>query len=196
MATPATGALIGTPASISASVLPQTEACDVEPLEAEHFAHQADRVGEFLLGRDHRAAARARPARHGRFRGGPGCVMRLGFARAVRRHVVVVHVALGFLVGRCRRGSALRPSRPAWSMVITCVWPRVNTAEPCGRGQARPLRTRWDEPRSASRPSGRTPSLEDAGAHDLFVDVIQRHRQISCSRPSGNCSAKCSSVPP
>ena len=30
---PATGALIGTPASISASVDPQTEPCDVEPLE-------------------------------------------------------------------------------------------------------------------------------------------------------------------
>ena len=33
MATPATGRLIGTPASISASVEPQTEACEVEPLE-------------------------------------------------------------------------------------------------------------------------------------------------------------------
>ena len=33
MATPATGALIGTPASISASVLPQTLAIEVEPLE-------------------------------------------------------------------------------------------------------------------------------------------------------------------
>ena len=30
---PATGALMGTPASISASVEPQMEPCDVEPLE-------------------------------------------------------------------------------------------------------------------------------------------------------------------
>ena len=30
---PATGALIGTPAAISASVLPQMDACEVEPLE-------------------------------------------------------------------------------------------------------------------------------------------------------------------
>ena len=30
---PATGRLMGTPASISASVEPQMEACDVEPLE-------------------------------------------------------------------------------------------------------------------------------------------------------------------
>ena len=33
MATPATGRLIGTPASIRARVLPQTEAWEVEPLE-------------------------------------------------------------------------------------------------------------------------------------------------------------------
>ena len=31
---PATGALIGTPAAISESVEPQTDAIDVEPLEA------------------------------------------------------------------------------------------------------------------------------------------------------------------
>jgi len=34
MAIPATGAWIGTPASINASVLPQTDAMEVEPLEA------------------------------------------------------------------------------------------------------------------------------------------------------------------
>ena len=33
IATPATGALIGTPASISESVLPQTEPIEVEPFE-------------------------------------------------------------------------------------------------------------------------------------------------------------------
>ncbi len=33
IATPATGALMGTPASISARVLPQTLACDDEPFE-------------------------------------------------------------------------------------------------------------------------------------------------------------------
>ena len=36
MAAPATGALIGTPASMSASVEPQVEAIDVEPLEVTH----------------------------------------------------------------------------------------------------------------------------------------------------------------
>ena len=36
IAAPATGALIGTPASISASVEPQVEAIDVEPLDVTH----------------------------------------------------------------------------------------------------------------------------------------------------------------
>ena len=34
MATPATGALIGTPASISARLVPQTEAMELEPLDS------------------------------------------------------------------------------------------------------------------------------------------------------------------
>ena len=36
MAAPATGALMGTPASMSASVEPQVEAIEVEPLEVTH----------------------------------------------------------------------------------------------------------------------------------------------------------------
>ena len=50
---PATGALIGTPASISASVEPQTEACEVEPLEDRTSDTQTDRIGEFLNGGKH-----------------------------------------------------------------------------------------------------------------------------------------------
>ena len=34
MAIPATGALVGTPASISARLVPQTEAMDEEPLDS------------------------------------------------------------------------------------------------------------------------------------------------------------------
>ena len=60
MATPATGALMGTPASISARVLPQTLACEVEPLEESTSRHQTDGVGEFFLRGDHRQTARAR----------------------------------------------------------------------------------------------------------------------------------------
>jgi len=35
MATPATGAVMGTPASISERVLPQTEAIELEPLDSK-----------------------------------------------------------------------------------------------------------------------------------------------------------------
>ena len=52
MATPATGALMGTPASISASVEPQTEAWEVEPLEDMTSETSADGVGELLHRRE------------------------------------------------------------------------------------------------------------------------------------------------
>ena len=45
---PATGALIGTPASISDRVEAQTEPIEVEPLERQHVGHGAQRVGELL----------------------------------------------------------------------------------------------------------------------------------------------------
>ncbi len=41
IAAPATGALIGTPASISASVEPHVEAIDVEPFEVTHSLTRA-----------------------------------------------------------------------------------------------------------------------------------------------------------
>ena len=45
---PATGALIGTPASISDSVEPQTEPIEVEPLDDSTSETSAERVGELL----------------------------------------------------------------------------------------------------------------------------------------------------
>ena len=51
---PATGALSGTPASISDSVEAHTEAIEVEPLELSTSETSAERVRELLLGRHHR----------------------------------------------------------------------------------------------------------------------------------------------
>ena len=89
---PETGSLIGTPASISASVEPQTEPIDDEPFDSSVSETIADRVREVGRLRDHRlerplgeravadvAAARA------------GHAARL--ADRVRREVVVVDVA-------------------------------------------------------------------------------------------------------
>ena len=93
IAMPATGALIGTPASISDSVEPHTDAIDVEPFEAMHVGDDAQRVRPLERGRDHgnerplgertvadlAALRRPHPA---------------GLTRGERREVVVVHVAL------------------------------------------------------------------------------------------------------
>ena len=90
---PATGALIGTPASISDSVEPQTDAIDVEPFDASTsettrivYGHSVD-VGQHRHERplgertvaDLAALRRADPA---------------GLTGRERREVVVVHVAL------------------------------------------------------------------------------------------------------
>ena len=51
---PAIGRLSGTPASISASDEPQTVAIDDDPFELGDLRDDADRVGEFGRGRQHR----------------------------------------------------------------------------------------------------------------------------------------------
>ena len=94
IAAPATGALIGTPASIRARVEPHVEAIDVEPFEVTHSRHEADDVRELLGGSagpgserplGEVAVADVAPA---------GAAHRLVLAGAVRREVVVVEVAL------------------------------------------------------------------------------------------------------
>ena len=70
IAMPATGALIGTPASISDSVEAQTLAIEVEPFELEDVRDEPERVGELLLRRAPPARAPARRARRGRSRDG------------------------------------------------------------------------------------------------------------------------------
>ncbi len=52
---PAVGRFSGTPASISASDEPHTVAIEEEPFELGDLRHDADRVGEFRRGRQHRA---------------------------------------------------------------------------------------------------------------------------------------------
>ena len=90
---PATGALIGTPPSISDSDDAQTEPIEVEPLERQDLGHEAEGVGPLLEARDDRQQ-------------GPlgehavadlaalGATHAPGLAVGVGRHVVVVHVAL------------------------------------------------------------------------------------------------------
>ena len=90
---PATGALIGTPASMSASVPPQTEAIDDEPFDSRISRDDADRVRELLVRREH---ARERALGEGAVAdlAPAGAAHRLRLARRERREVVVEHEAL------------------------------------------------------------------------------------------------------
>ena len=93
IATPATGALSGTPASISASAPPQTDAIDDEPFDSRMSETMRTRVGELsrpgqqrherALGE--RAVADFAPA---------GAAQELHFAHRERREVVVQHEVL------------------------------------------------------------------------------------------------------
>ena len=95
MATPATGALIGTPASISASDEPHTEAIEVDPFDSRMSETTRIVYGNLSRVRDHR---------HERPLGERAVtdVAALGAAHSrpphrERREVVVVQVALGLL---------------------------------------------------------------------------------------------------
>ena len=71
---PATGGASGTPASISASEVPQTVAIEDEPFELGDLRHDAQRVGELVSRRQHRAD------------GAPGELAVADFAAAGRTH--------------------------------------------------------------------------------------------------------------
>ena len=90
---PATGALIGTPASISESDEPQTDAIDVEPLERSTSDTRRSAYGNSstvgTTGSSARSASRPWPISR-RF----GLPTRPVSPLAYGRHVVVVHVAL------------------------------------------------------------------------------------------------------
>ena len=96
IAAPATGALIGTPASISASVEPHVEAIEVDPFEVTHSDTTRMTYGKLFLARQdgherslgERAVADLAPAR---------AAHRLVLARRIGRQVVVVQVALRLL---------------------------------------------------------------------------------------------------
>ena len=62
IAMPATGALIGTPASIKARVEPQVEAMEEEPLDSMHLGNYANSVRKFFLTQGEQAGARAQPS--------------------------------------------------------------------------------------------------------------------------------------
>ena len=93
IATPATGALIGTPASIIASEPPHTEAIEEMPFDLEDVGDDADGVGELVFGRHHR---RERALGEGAVAdlAAAGAAQELHFTDREGREVVVQHEAL------------------------------------------------------------------------------------------------------
>ena len=124
IAMPATGALIGTPASISDSVEPQTRRHRRRAVRAQHVRHQPQRVRELLLVRDHR---HERPL-------GERAVADLATARRADAARLARGVAAGSCSGAC---SACVSSRSSVSIICvmrsmpsvvtfsTCVSPRL-----------------------------------------------------------------------
>ena len=90
---PETGAVIGTPASMSDRVEPHTERHRGRAVGLEHLGHDADRVGEVLLGRDDRQQ-RPLSERSVTDVAALGAAHEAGLAGRERREVVVVDVAL------------------------------------------------------------------------------------------------------
>ena len=96
---PATCALIGTPASISARQPPHTEAIDEEPFDSVISETTRIEYGELLLRRQHgdqRALGEAAVADLAALRRAHAA----GLAGGERRHVVVEHEALAVLAGQ------------------------------------------------------------------------------------------------
>ena len=124
---PPTGALIGTPASISASVDPQTEPIDDDPFDSS-VSETMRIVCELVGRRDHRLE---RPLGE---RTVPD-VAALGAAHEGRlpdrvgREVVVVHVT-ALLLEREVVDALPLLAVPSVSRLMICVWPRVKRADP------------------------------------------------------------------
>ena len=95
---PATGLLIGTPASIRPSVAPQTLAMLELPLRFEDVGDHADRVGELLGGRAGPASTLRSASAPWPISRRPGPRIGPHFADGERREVVVEHELLAVLV--------------------------------------------------------------------------------------------------
>ena len=96
---PATGLLIGTPASISASVPPQTLAIEDEPFDSRMSETMRIVYGKTFLGRQH-LAQRPLGQRAVADLAAAGAAQELHLADRERREVVVQHEALAVL-GSC-----------------------------------------------------------------------------------------------
>ena len=168
---PAVGRFSGTPASISASDEPQTVAIEDEPFELGDLRHDADRVGEFRGGRQHRMdRAPGELAMPDLAPAGRTDAARL--ADRIGREVVVEQEAL--LVGAVERVDVL------------LVLPGADCRDDEGlrlaaREQGRAVGAREDPDLRQDRADGRQVAavdaalvVEDVPAHHFRLSVVER----------------------
>ena len=154
---PATEPLIGTPASISDSVEPQTEAIDVEPFDDRTSETTRIVYGHSLLARENgderplgeRPVTDLTPLR----RSDPACL-----SGRERREVVVVHVALALVDADACRASAPCAAWRASPRSAPGSRPAGTSPEPWAV-EITPTSAESGRMSDGPRPSMRTPSL-------------------------------------
>ena len=168
---PAVGRLSGTPASISASDDPHTVAIDDEPFELGDLRDDADGVGEFGRGRQHRAD------------GAPGELAVADFAPAGRAHAAGLADRIGrevvveqepLLIGAVQRIDIL--------LVLARAERRDDHRLRFAAGeQSRAMRARQHPDLSQDRAHGGQIApvdaplvVENVPAHDLGLGVVER----------------------
>ena len=170
MAMPATGRFSGTPASIRASAVPHTVAIEDEPFELGDLGDDAERVGEVVMGGEHRmdrppgklAVADLAP---------PGRTEPAGLADRIGREIVVQHE--GFLVGPLQGvdellvvAGAERRDRERLRLAAGEERAAVGARQEADLGRDRP-----DGPDVAAVDADA--AVEDVAAHDRLLELLE-----------------------
>ena len=171
IAMPATGALIGTPASISDSVEPQTDAIDVEPFDDSTSETTRIVYGHSLRVREHRDE---RPL-------GERAVTDLAALRRADPSGLARWRTAGSCSGACsacaRRCGSCRASAPC--AACRASRPRAPASRPAGTGRSRARwRSRRPRPRAAgcrrAAPVDADALVDDALADDFLLQRTER----------------------
>ena len=171
MATPATGALMGTPRVHQGEGAAADAGHGGAAVAGEHLGDQADGVGELLLvGDDGQEGALGEgavadvAAAGGRAWGAPRRRRRAGSCSGGGSACVSS--------GSMPSSRCCSPIEPSVAMVSTWVSPRVNRPEPWVRG-SRPTSQLMGRISSVLRPSGRLPSFRMRRAHDRLHVLVK-----------------------
>ena len=199
IAMPATGALIGTPASISDSVEPHTDAIDVEPFDAQHVGDDAQRVGPLELRRHDRQRAPARRARRDRSRDASA-------SRPVPSRPWRTAGSCSGACSACVSSSVIVSSICSMRGMPSVSDRRAPASRPAGRGRCRAPSARMPTSADSGRMSVGAATVDahalvdDAAARDFLLQRAERRltavpRRRACRRSRRCRRGRCSSRP-